>query len=34
MLVGYARVSKDDGSQLLDPQKDALFAAGVLSESL
>lgn len=34
MLVGYARVSKDDGSQILDPQKDALFAAGVLSESL
>jgi len=34
MLVGYVRVSKDDGSQVLDPQKDALFAAGVSSESL
>jgi len=34
MLVGYARVSKDDGSQVLDPQKDALFTAGVLSDHL
>jgi len=34
MLVGYVRVSKDDGSQVLDPPKDALFAAGVSSESL
>jgi len=34
MLVGYVRVSKDDGSQVLDPQKDALYTAGVLSESL
>jgi len=34
MLVGYARVSKDDGSQLLDPQKDALLAEGISSESL
>jgi DNA invertase Pin-like site-specific DNA recombinase len=34
MFVGYARVSKDDGSQVLDPQKDALFAAGVLSEHI
>ena len=28
-LIGYARVSKDDGSQSLDPQLDALVAAGV-----
>lgn len=34
MLVGYVRVSKDDGSQTLDLQKDALLAAGVLSESI
>jgi DNA invertase Pin-like site-specific DNA recombinase len=29
MLVGYARVSKADGSQVLDLQRDALIAAGV-----
>ena len=29
MLVGYARVSKADGSQTTDPQRDALLAAGV-----
>lgn len=29
MLVGYARVSKADGTQLLDLQRDALIAAGV-----
>ena len=29
MLIGYARVSKTDGSQSLDPQRDALQAAGV-----
>ena len=29
MLIGYARVSKADGSQSLDPQHDALIAAGV-----
>ncbi len=29
MLVGYARVSKADGSQSLDLQRDALQAAGV-----
>ena len=29
MLIGYARVSKADGSQLLDLQRDALRAAGV-----
>lgn len=29
MLLGYMRVSKVDGSQLLDLQRDALLAAGV-----
>lgn len=29
MLVGYMRVSKADGSQVTDLQRDALFAAGV-----
>lgn len=29
MLIGYARVSKSDGSQLLDLQRDALIAEGV-----
>lgn len=29
MLIGYVRVSKKDGSQSLDLQKDALIAAGV-----
>ena len=29
MLIGYARVSKADGSQSLDLQRDALGAAGV-----
>lgn len=29
MLVGYVRVSKSDGSQTLDLQRDALLAAGV-----
>lgn len=29
MLVGYARVSKNDGSQTLIPQRDALIAAGI-----
>jgi DNA invertase Pin-like site-specific DNA recombinase len=32
MLIGYARVSKSDGSQLLDLQKDALLQAGVAEE--
>ena len=30
MLIGYVRVSKADGSQNLDLQRDALLAAGVL----
>jgi DNA invertase Pin-like site-specific DNA recombinase len=29
MMIGYMRVSKADGSQMLDLQKDALLAAGV-----
>ena len=29
MLIGYMRVSKADGSQTLDLQRDALLAAGV-----
>jgi DNA invertase Pin-like site-specific DNA recombinase len=32
MLIGYVRVSKSDGSQLLDLQKDALLRAGVDQE--
>ena len=32
MLIGYARVSKSDGSQLLDLQNDALLRAGVDQE--
>ena len=28
-LIGYMRVSKADGSQVLDLQRDALIAAGV-----
>lgn len=34
MLVGYMRVSKADGSQTTDLQRDALLAAGVDSEAL
>ena len=29
MLIGYVRVSKSDGSQGIDLQRDALIAAGV-----
>lgn len=29
MLIGYARVSKSDGSQTVDAQRDALISAGV-----
>jgi len=29
MLIGYARISKTDGSQVLDLQKDALIEAGI-----
>ena len=34
MLIGYARVSKADGSQVLDAQRDALTAAGVASNKI
>ena len=34
MLIGYARVSKADGSQRLDLQRDALTAAGVETEAI
>jgi DNA invertase Pin-like site-specific DNA recombinase len=34
MLIGYMRVSKSDGSQVLDLQKDALLSTGVLPEQL
>jgi DNA invertase Pin-like site-specific DNA recombinase len=32
MLIGYMRVSKNDGSQTLDLQKDALIKAGIESD--
>ncbi len=34
VLIGYMRVSKADGSQVLDLQRDALLAAGVTAEHL
>jgi DNA invertase Pin-like site-specific DNA recombinase len=34
MLLGYMRVSRADGSQVLDLQRDALLAAGVQPEHL
>ena len=34
MLIGYVRVSKADGSQSLDLQRDALIAAGVDPQNL
>ena len=34
MLIGYARVSKADGSQTVDLQRDALMAAGVEAERI
>jgi DNA invertase Pin-like site-specific DNA recombinase len=34
MLIGYMRVSKSDGSQTLDLQRDTLLAAGVAPERL
>lgn len=34
MLIGYMRVSKNDGSQTLDLQKDALIASGVDEERI
>lgn len=34
MLIGYARVSKSDGSQVIDLQRDALEKEGVSSDSI
>ena len=34
MLIGYMRVSKADGSQVLDLQRDALLAAGINTEHI
>jgi DNA invertase Pin-like site-specific DNA recombinase len=34
MLIGYARVSKSDGSQVLDLQRDALLVAGVTPDHI
>ena len=34
MLIGYMRVSKADGSQVFDLQKDALLSAGVNAERI
>jgi len=34
MLMGYMRVSKADGSQVLDLQRDALLKIAILSEHL
>lgn len=34
MLIGYMRVSKNDGSQTLDLQRDALLEAGVPNERI
>jgi DNA invertase Pin-like site-specific DNA recombinase len=34
LLIGYMRVSKADGSQVLDLQRDALLGAGVLEAQL
>src|SRR4051812_26193136 len=34
MLIGYARVSKADGSQVLDLQRDALAVAGVEAQHI
>jgi DNA invertase Pin-like site-specific DNA recombinase len=34
MLIGYARISKSDGSQTLDLQRDALYAIGITQERI
>jgi len=34
MFIGYMRVSKSDGSQVFDLQRDALLAAGVIPERI
>ncbi len=34
MLIGYARISKNDGSQTLNLQRDALLAAKIQEERI
>jgi len=34
ILIGYMRVSKNDGSQVLDLQRDALIAAGITEDRI
>ncbi len=34
MFIGYMRVSKTDGSQVLDLQIDALIESGVMPENM
>lgn len=34
VLIGYVRVSKNDGSQTLAPQCDALLAAGIEADHI
>jgi DNA invertase Pin-like site-specific DNA recombinase len=34
MLIGYMRVSKNDGSQNLDLQRDALIAVGMAKDRI
>jgi DNA invertase Pin-like site-specific DNA recombinase len=34
MIIGYMRVSKSDGTQTVDLQRDALMTAGVAPERL
>ena len=34
MLIGYMRISKADGSQVFDLQRDALIAAAVLMPNI
>jgi DNA invertase Pin-like site-specific DNA recombinase len=34
VLIGYVRVSKSDGTQTLEPQRDVLLAAGVAPERI
>ena len=34
MLIGYMRVSKADGSQVLDMHRDVLLAAGIATEQI
>jgi hypothetical protein len=34
ILIGYVRASKSDGSQTLEPQRDAVLASGVMPERI